>query len=91
MKANIENFLAKFPTNAQTWHYATDEVRDLARATRELLEDLEDVIIEPVDFQAIRTPAEWNTKGRAYILANFDRMQPATKTAFYNRFREWFK
>lgn len=91
MKANIEKFLAKFPTNAATWHYATDEVRDLARATREMREDYEEVIVEPLDFKAITTPAEWNTKGREYILTNFDRMQQRTKQAFYNRFREWFE
>lgn len=91
MKAKIEKFLAKFPTNAPIWRYATDEIRDLARATRELLEDYEGVIIEPIDFRAIKTPAEWNTKGRNYIIANFNRMRPSTQQAFYNKFIEWFE
>lgn len=91
MKKKIEKFLAKFPTNAQTWHDATDEVRDLARASREILEDCEDIVVEPLDFKSFKTPAEWNTKGRAYILANFDRMDNTSKRMFYNRFREWFE
>ncbi|CDN30239.1 hypothetical protein BN938_0132 [Mucinivorans hirudinis] len=90
MRTKIERFLERFPTDAKTWHNATDEIRDLARTTREILEDCEKIVFEPIDFKAIKTPAEWNTKGRAYILANFDRMDDTSKRMFYNRFREWF-
>ncbi len=90
MKTKIEKFLEQFPTDATSWAQATDEVRDMARTSREYLEDYDGVIVEPVDFKHISTPAEWNTKGRDYILANFDRMQERTRKAFYSRFCEWF-
>ncbi len=80
----------RFPKGAGNWSLATDEIQDLARTTREILEDCETIIVEPIDFTAIKTPAEWNTKGRDYILANFDRMDNASKKMFYNRFRKWF-
>ncbi|WP_348715913.1 hypothetical protein [uncultured Alistipes sp.] len=50
MKTKIEEFLERFPKNATCWSQATDEVRDMARTARELLEECEGVIVEPVDF-----------------------------------------
>ena len=43
MLNKIERFLDKFPTNATSWREATDEVRDLARASREMLDEYDDV------------------------------------------------
>ena len=54
-------------------------------------EEHEGVIVEPVNFRAIETPAEWNTEGREFILTNFDRMADRTKERFYDYFREWFE
>ena len=73
MRTNIERFLEKFPKNATNWSQATDEVRDMARTVRELLEEYEGVIVAPVDFRAVKTPAEWNTEGREFILTDYDR------------------
>ena len=39
----IEKFLDQFPTDATTWMQATDEVYDLARTSREFLDDYDDV------------------------------------------------
>lgn len=58
MRTKIEEFLERFPKNATCWSQATDEVRDMARKARELLEEYEGVIVEPVNFRAIETPAE---------------------------------
>nr|DAZ61886.1 MAG TPA: hypothetical protein [Caudoviricetes sp.] len=91
MKTKIEKFLAHFSKDATSWAQATDEVRDLARTSREYLADYDGVIVEPMDFKHISTPAEWNTKGRDYILANFDKMQERTRKLFYYRFYEWFE
>lgn len=90
MRTKIEEFLERFPKNATCWSQATDEVRDMARTARELVEEYEGVIVEPVDFRAVKTPAEWNTKGREFILTNFDRMADRTQERFYAYFREWF-
>lgn len=91
MKTQIEKYLERFPKEAICWSDATDEIRDLARASREYLEEYEGVIVEPFDFRSYKKPSEWNTKGRDYILANFDRMNDHTKKKFYERFEEWFE
>lgn len=91
MRTNIERFLERFPKNATCWSQATDEVRDMARKARELLEEYEGAIVEPVDFRALKTPTEWNTEGREFILTNFDRMADTTKERFYDYFRDWFE
>lgn len=90
MKRQIENFLARFPKNATNWAQATEEIRDLSRESREYLQEMDGVIVEPVDFHRLRTPAEWNTKGRDSIIANYDRMRKDTRTAFFERFKELF-
>lgn len=90
MKREIEKFLEMFPTDATSWAQATDEVRDLARFAREYLEEYDGVIVESVDFRHAKTPADWNTKGRAFILGSFDKMQERTRAAFLEKFRAWF-
>ena len=42
----LENFLDQFPTNATSWSQATDEVYDLARTSREFLDEYDDVKVE---------------------------------------------
>ena len=90
MYNKIEKFLEQFPTDATSWVQATDEVRDLARASREMLDEYDDIKVEAVDFTAIRTPAEWNTLGREAILRNYDMMRPRTQMLFFERFEDWF-
>ena len=90
MLHKIEKFLEQFPTDATIWREATDEVRELARASREMLDEYDDIKVEAVDFTAIRTPAEWNTLGREAILRNYDMMRPSTQILFYERFEDWF-
>ena len=90
MIQKIEKFLEQFPTDATSWVQATDEVRDLARASREMLDEYDDITVEAVDFTAIRTPAEWNTLGREAILRNYDMMRPRTQMLFFERFEDWF-
>ena len=89
MYNKIEKFLEQFPTDATSWVQATDEVRDLARASREMLDEYDDIKVEAVDFTAIRTPAEWNTLGREAILRNYDMMRPRTQMLFFERFEDW--
>ena len=90
MLHKIEKFLEQFPTNATSWREATDEVRELARASREMLDEYDDIKVEAVDFTTIRTPAEWNTLGREAILRNYDMMRPRTQLLFYEQFC-WIK
>ena len=90
MLHKIEKFLEQFPTDATSWAQATGEVRELARASREMLDEYDDIKVEVVDFTATRTPAEWNTLGREAILRNYDMMRPRTQILFYERFEDWF-
>ena len=90
MFSKIEKFLEQFPTDATSWVQATDEVRDLARASREMLDEYDDIKVEAVDFTAIRTPAEWNPRAREAILRNYDMMRPRTQLLFFERFEDWF-
>ena len=90
MLHKIEKFLEQFPTDATNWREATDEVRELARASREMLDEYDDIQVEAVDFTATRTPAEWNTLSREAILRNYDMMRPRTQILFYERFEDWF-
>ena len=90
MLHKIEKFLEQFPTDATSWKEATDEVRELARTSREMLDEYDDIKVEAVNFTATRTPAEWNTLGREAILRNYDMMRPRTQILFYERFEDWF-
>lgn len=90
MYDKILNFLDKFPTNATSWREAADEIRDLASASRQMVEEYDDIKVEAVDFTAIKTPAEWNTLGRESILRNYDLMRPRTQLLFYECFEHWF-
>ena len=90
MLNKIERFLDKFPTNATSWREATDEVRDLAQVSREMLDEYDGIKVEAVDFTATRTPAEWNTRAREAVMRNYDMMRPRTQMLFFERFEDWF-
>ena len=64
--------------------------RDLARVSREFLDEYDGIKVEAVDFTAIKTPAEWNTLGRESIMRNYDMMRPRTQLLFFERFEDWF-
>lgn len=90
METIIEEFLEKFPNKAKTWAEATDEIMDISRASREYLEEYQDIIVEPLNFKQLKSPAKWNTEGKASIMGNFNRMTIETKKAFFRRYSEWF-
>ena len=86
----IEKFLEQFPTDATSWTQATDEVYDLACASREFLDEYDDVKVEAVDFATLDTPAKWNSVCREAIWRNYDLMRPHTQLLFFERFEDWF-
>ena len=90
MLHKIEKFLEQFPTNATSWREATDEVRDLARASREMLDEYDDVQVDSIYFPDIKDPAEWNTRAREAVMRNYDMMTPRTQLLFFERFEDWF-
>ena len=90
MIQKIEKFLEQFPTDATSWRQATDEVRDLARASREMLDEYDDVQVDSIYFPDIKDPAEWKTLGLESIMRNYDMMRPRTQLLFFERFEDWF-
>ena len=90
MLNKIERFLEQFPTDATSWREATDEVRDLARASREMLDEYDDVQVDSIYFPDIKDPAEWNTRAREAVMRNYDMMSPRTQLLFFERFEDWF-
>ena len=88
MFSKIEKFLEQFPTDATSWVQATDEVRDLARASREMLDEYDDIKVEAVDFATLDTPAKWNSVCREAIWRNYDLMRPHTQLLFHDYFTE---
>ena len=84
----LENFLERFSTNATCWSQATDEVYDLARTSREFLDEYDDVKVEAVDFAPLDTPAKWNSICREAIWRNYDLMRPHTQLLFHDCFTE---
>ena len=96
----LEKFLAKFPNDAKSWAQATEEIRDMAREAREIYTETDfDMTFDewetnpkapqPLDFRAIKTPSEWNTKGKEYILNTLDKMSNEAKDRFAKRFSGW--
>lgn len=69
---------------------ATDEVRDLARASREMLDEYDDVQVDSIYFLDIKDPAEWNTRAREAVVRNYNMMSPRTQLLFFERFEDWF-
>ena len=88
MLNKIEKFLEQFPTDATSWSQATDEVYDLARISREFLDEYDDVKVEAVDFAILDTPAKWNSICREAIWRNYDLMRPHTQLLFHDYFTE---
>ena len=86
----IEKFLEQFPTDATSWTQATDEVYDLARTSREFLEEYDDVKVKAVDLATLDTPAKWNSVCREAIWRNYDLMRSHAQLLFYERFEDWF-
>jgi hypothetical protein len=87
---DVENYLAQFRDDTTSWKYATDEVRDMARYSREFLQEFDNVKIDAIDFRAIKTPSEWNTIGKRYILDNISKMSKTTQSKFFRHISEFF-
>ena len=90
MFSKIEKFLEQFPMDTTSWRQATDEVRELSRASREFLDEYDDIKVDSIYFPDIKDPAEWNTRAREAVMRNYDMMSPRTQLLFFERFEDWF-
>jgi hypothetical protein len=78
----LKAFFKEFPNNTKKWMEATDEIRDIARTAKELYNEYEGHDYPALNFRAIKTPSEWNTKGKKYILTLYKKMGAETKENF---------
>jgi hypothetical protein len=90
-RALIEKWLERFPKDSTNWADAIPEIRQLSRESRDILEDYDGITGVSVNFNTCKTPAQWITKGRDSILANYDRMSEDIQNYFYDKFHEWFE
>jgi hypothetical protein len=94
----IMNFLDGFPNDATLWSEATDEIRDLARFSREIYNEItlnssknDDNILEPLNFRSFKTPAQWNTEAKKFIISTYSKMNDESKKYFIEKFNKIFK
>ena len=71
---NLGDYYEKFKDDETSWRGATDEVMDLARYSREFLEEFDNIKVDAIEFKKLKTPAEWNKTAKQYILANIEKM-----------------
>lgn len=82
----------EFPTDASSWKYATDEMRDITRTARELYNQVEHDFteddennpkyIKSMNFRNFKTPSEWNTKSQNEIVRIWNLMGNEAKRHF---------
>ncbi len=80
------NILNKYPIDAISWSQADDRIRDLARKVREIYNELVLDVTEgdpgyvyPLDFRIYKSPAQWNTNAKSFILKFWAMMDDRAK------------
>ena len=80
--ADIDKYLNLFKNDETSWKGATDEIMDIARWSREHLEEFDGVKQDAIAFKNLKTPSEWNTTGKNYILDTIKKMSDSTQKEF---------
>jgi hypothetical protein len=91
MEEKLEVYFKQFPDDATSWRQATDEIKDIARASRMALNDIDNKEIEPLDFKSLTTPSEWNTKGKEYTRESIKMMSDDAKSEFYKEIEDFIE
>lgn len=77
---------AKWPRVVTCWSQATDEIRDMSLAARQGA-GLDDSWA--IEFWAIESPSEWNSKGTDAIIGYYQMMSIQKRIDFITRFGDW--
>ena len=91
--SKLDEYLATFPDDAQSWRDATDEIREIARAARIAYGEVDlnlsgDGEYEnhpeaaPMNYHSFKKPSEWNQKSKEYIARLWGLMSQEAKNAF---------
>lgn len=100
--AQLDAFLSEFPDDAQNWGQATDEIRDTARWAREFYTEIDldgspddweknKEIPQPLNFRSFKTPSEWNTQAKKYIVDIWNKMSEQAREKLIDRLGEWLE
>ena len=81
---DVQKYLDKFRDDETSWRGATDELRDIARYSREFLAEYDNIEIDALDFKSFKTPAEWNSTSKKYIMDNISKMSKLAQGKFLN-------
>ena len=85
---DVEKYLSKFKDDETSWKGATDEIMDIARWSREHLEEFDGIKQDAIVFKNLKTPAEWNKTGKNYILDNLRKMSNNTQNEFFKHLND---
>ena len=81
---DVQKYLDKFRDDETSWRGATDELRDIARYSREFLAEYDNIEIDALDFKSFKTPAKWNSTSKKYIMDNIGKMSKLAQGKFLN-------
>lgn len=87
---DLKKYLERFPNNASSWRYATDEVREIAKTSREYLSEFDGEEVDALDFKSFKKPADWNTNGKKFIVDTVEKMSDKTRARFLKDIGERF-
>jgi hypothetical protein len=79
---------SQFPPQTTCWSQATDEVRDMCRAAREMAGVAEELA---VDFQSLNTPSAWNSEGIAGMIKFYSMLNNDQQREFCHRFGRFLR
>lgn len=79
---DVEKYLSNFKDDETSWKGATDEIMDIARWSREHLEEFDGIKQDAIAFKNLKTPAEWNKTYKNYILDTMKKMSDSTQKEF---------
>lgn len=85
---DVQKYLDKFRDDETSWRGATDELRDIARYSREFLAEYDNIEIDALDFKSFKTPAEWNSTSKKYIMGNISKMSKLAQGKFLNHIND---
>ena len=86
----LDQILSQFPDDAEGWHQATDEIRELARLVRKTYNLEFKGFVKPLNFKSFKTPSAWNTEGKKQINNLWSKLDDYYKKVILNKlpFRE---
>lgn len=98
--SKLDEYLAKFPDNAQNWGEATDEIREITRAARLAYGEVDLNLsgddeyenhpeVAPMNYRSFKKPSEWNQKSKEYIARLWNLMSQEAKNHFIKSV-SWF-